>query len=145
MEQTTTQSQINLFAENLPSLDEIKQLALLVNSSEANQIAFAEQVEANMSSDPQRCFLPLASAFTSSVETREAVANFKRQKTARKSSFTWPLRLRNLGKYDEAIENLKKSLDHQADQLASASKKWRRIALPATSRQRKRTKSLRKL
>ena len=44
-----TETEINLFSTKLPSLEEIDELALLVNSSEYNQVQFADQIESNPS------------------------------------------------------------------------------------------------
>ena len=44
---------IDLFARDLPSMDEIKTLSETVHCSESNQIAFSKQVEANMARQSQ--------------------------------------------------------------------------------------------
>ena len=44
-----TETEINLFSKELPSLDEIGERASLVNSSEYNQLQFADQIESNSS------------------------------------------------------------------------------------------------
>ena len=117
MEQTATQNQINLFAENLPSLDEIKQLAIFVNSSETNQITLAEQVEANLSSTSTKTLLIVGIGLYILGKNADAIVKLQKAKDCKEKFIYLAFALRNLGKYDEAIESLKKSLEHQADQL----------------------------
>ena len=52
-----TECEIDLFAGNLPSMEEIKKLSEFVRSSEANLIAFREQVEENMSKSGRKASL----------------------------------------------------------------------------------------
>ena len=54
-----TECQIDLFSGSLPSTDEIKKLSEFVHSNEANEIAFAEQVEANISWTGQKVCLAI--------------------------------------------------------------------------------------
>ena len=53
MEQMT-EPEIDLFAENLPSMDEIKQLSEYVHCGEANLLKFGEQVESHMANNSQK-------------------------------------------------------------------------------------------
>ncbi len=115
---TTTQQQVNLFAENLPSLDELKQLSLFVNSSEANQIAFAEQLEANMSSTSQKIVLPVGIGLYILGKNTEAVTKLQKAKDCKEKFIYLAFALRKLNRFDEAIESLQKSLEHQADALS---------------------------
>ena len=48
MEQTAA-LEINLFGEQLPSMNQLRALAHAINASEFNRLKFAEQVEAHMS------------------------------------------------------------------------------------------------
>ena len=123
MEQTTTQNQINLFAENLPSLDEIKQLALSVNSSEASQIAFAEQLEPNMSSGSQKIILAVGIGLHILGRNSDAVAKLQKAKDCKEKFIYLAFALRKLNRFDEAIENLQKSLDYEADKLSVSMEK----------------------
>ena len=50
--------QIDLFADKLPSADEIEKLSAFVHSSEASLLAFRAQVEENMSKTGQKTLLP---------------------------------------------------------------------------------------
>ena len=49
--------EIDLFADELPSMDDIWKLSEFVHSSESNTIAFGEQVEANMSKTSAKAVL----------------------------------------------------------------------------------------
>ena len=125
MEQTTAQSQINapstgridLFGENLPSLDELKQLALAVNSSEANRITFSEQLEPNLSSGSQKVLLAAGIGLYILGRNAEAVVKLQKAKDCKEKFIYLAFALRRLGHFDEAIENLQKSLDYEADKL----------------------------
>jgi DNA-directed RNA polymerase subunit alpha len=117
MEQTVTQNQINLFADNLPNLDELKQLALSVNSSEASRIAFAEQLEPNMSSGAQKILLAAGIGLYILGRNAEAVAKLQKAKDCREKFVYLAYAQRRLSRFDEAIENLQKSLDYEADKL----------------------------
>jgi hypothetical protein len=52
-----TECQIDLFAGDLPSMDEIKKLSHFVHSSERNRLSFSEQVEENISRTGQKASL----------------------------------------------------------------------------------------
>ena len=80
MEQIT-EMEINLFAENLPSMDEIKTLTESVHCGEADLLKFGEQVEANMGNNGQKARLATG------------------------------IGLYILGRYSEAIEKLQKAQD----------------------------------
>lgn len=123
MEQTVAQTQIDLFAENLPSLDEIKQLALSVNSSEAAQIAFAEQVEANLSSTSTKTLLAVGIGLYILGRNSDAVAKLQKAKDCKEKFIHLAFALRRLNRFDEAIENLQQSLEYQADQLSVSMEK----------------------
>jgi len=52
-----TEPQIDLFADELPSMDQLKALSSFVHCSEKNQIDFSEQVESNMTRTGQKACL----------------------------------------------------------------------------------------
>jgi len=117
MEQTATQSQINLFADTLPGLDEIKQLTLSVNSSETSRIAFAEKLEPNMSSGSQKILLAAGIALYILGRNAEAAVKLQKAKDCKEKFIYLAYAQRSLNRFDEAIENLQKSLDYEADKL----------------------------
>ena len=75
-----TECQIDLFANNLPSMDEIKKLSEFVHSSEANQIAFGEQVEENMSKTGQKASLATGIGLLILAKDAEAVKKIGKSK-----------------------------------------------------------------
>ncbi len=114
----TTEPEINLFANELPSMDEIKKLSRLVNSSESNQIAFCEQVEANMSRTGQKACLATGIGLYILGRNAEATEKLEKAKGC-KEKFTYlAFALRRTGEFDAAIENLQESLNYEADTLS---------------------------
>ena len=54
-----TEPQIDLFANQLPSMEEIDKISHFVNSGEKNQLDFSEQVEANLSRTGPKAMVPV--------------------------------------------------------------------------------------
>lgn len=114
---------IDLFADNLPSLEQIKTLSELVNASEKNRMGFKEQLEANLpKTGPKGC---LAAGIGLYILGRNTEAAEKLGKAADcKEKFIYlAFALRRTYKYDEAIQNLDNSLKHGADKLYIAAEK----------------------
>jgi len=112
------QYQIDLFADNLPSMDEIEQLNRFVNSSERNQITFSEQLEENISKTGAKTVLAVGIGLFILGRNEEAVKKLEKA-TDSKEKFTYlAFALRRLGRFDEAIENLERSLKDGADTLS---------------------------
>ncbi|MCK4752289.1 MAG: tetratricopeptide repeat protein [Planctomycetes bacterium] len=109
-----TQCEIDLFADQLPSIDDIKQLSEFVHSSEINQLKFAEQLEENLNK------IPLAIGIGLFIIGRDAESVEKLQKADDcKEKFLYlAYALRRSGQFDKTIENLQKSLSHGADSLS---------------------------
>ncbi|MHC4571319.1 MAG: tetratricopeptide repeat protein [Planctomycetota bacterium] len=113
-----TECQIDLFADKLPSMDEIKRLSGFVYSSESNRIAFSEQVEENMSRTGQKAALATGIALFILGRNDEAVKKLRKAKDC-KEKFTYlAFALRGISEFDEAIENLQNSLNYEADKLS---------------------------
>jgi len=121
--ESTQYMTVDLFADELPSMDEIDTLAKYVRSSERNQIDFAEQIERNISRTGQQACLTTGIGLC--ILTRYDEAVNKLQKAAQcKEKFIYLARcLRRLGRLDEAIESLDKSLKHGAETLSVALEK----------------------
>ena len=47
--EVAAQTQVDLFAENLPSIGQIKEISNQIHSSEANMLAFVQKLEQNLS------------------------------------------------------------------------------------------------
>jgi len=113
----TTEPEINLFADELPSMDEIKKLSEFVHSSESNQMVFSEQVEANMSRTGQKACLATGIGLYILGRNAEAAENLQKAKDCKEKFLYLAFALRRMGKFDEAIENLQNSLNYEADTL----------------------------
>ena len=113
-----TKPEIDLFGDNLPSLDEIKKLTCSVHSSEANQLAFSEQLEMRRAKTTAKS--ALASGIGLFILGRNGEAVEKLQKaTDCEEKFTYlGFALRRLKDFDGAIENVQKALDYGADLLS---------------------------
>ncbi len=110
--------EIDLFASNLPSMDEIKKLSEFVHSSEANLIAFGEQVEENMSRTGQKASLATGIGLFILGRNAEAAEKLAKAKDCQEKFMYLAFALRRMGQFDQAIENLKNSLDYEADKLS---------------------------
>jgi DNA-directed RNA polymerase subunit alpha len=112
-----TECQIDLFADTLPSLDDIEKLSCFVYSSEANRIAFGKQVEENMSGTSQKAFLATGIGLFILAKDAEAVKRLGKAKDCKEKLIYLAFALRRMGKFDEAIENLQQAVDYEADKL----------------------------
>jgi len=113
----TTVVEIDLFADELPSMDEIERLTWFVHSSESNLLKFAEQVEGNMARTSPRARLAVGIGLCILGRFEEAVAKLSKGKDCKEKFIYSGFALRRMGKFDEAIENLQKSLGFEADTL----------------------------
>jgi len=118
MGRVTQECGIDLFADALPPLDKIKKLSEFVHSSEANMITFSEQLEANTAKTGQKA--SLASGIGLFILGRDAEAVQKLRKAAdSKEKFIYlAFALRRQKNFDEAMENLQRSLDCGTDPLS---------------------------
>jgi len=118
--ETTTVAEfgINLFGENLPSLEELSRLAALVHSGETSQAKFREQVEANMGKTSHKDLLAIGIGLFILGKYAEAAEKLKKATDRREKFIYLAFALRRLKKFDEAVENLRKSLGEGADTLS---------------------------
>jgi DNA-directed RNA polymerase subunit alpha len=112
-----TEPGIDLFADNLPSMDEIKMLSEFIHSSEANMISFNEQVESKMSKNGQKVSLASGIGLFILGRNVEAAKKLTKGNDCKEKFLYLAFTLRRLGEFEKAIENLQKSLDHEADKL----------------------------
>ncbi len=117
MEQTA-ELQINLFREQLPSLEEIRALSLLVHSSEVNQVRFAEQVEQNLSSNAAMTSLQAGIGLFLLGRYREALAKLQKGTDGKEKHLYLAFTLRQLRRYDEAIDGLQRAKGLGAEALS---------------------------
>jgi len=117
------ESGIDLFAEELPSMDKIKKLCEFVHSSERNLLAFREQLEANMPKTSQKTFLAMGIGLFILGRNDEAIQKLEKAKDCMEKFIYLAFALRKLRRFSEAINSLQKSLDYQADTLSTTLEK----------------------
>ena len=115
--------QIDLFAENLPTIEEIKQLSNLVNSSEANQAIFREQVEENINSTSSKKLLAVGIGLYILGNNDQAIEKLAKAADCKEKYIYLAAAQRRIKQFDNAIENLDKSLKHDADKANIALEK----------------------
>jgi DNA-directed RNA polymerase subunit alpha len=124
MEATTqTQSGIDLFGEETPSIEQIKKISQRVHSSEGSEIAFAEQVEQNMSKTGGKGCLAAGIGLFILGRDAEAVEKLQKGNDCKEKFMCLAFVLRRLGKYEDAIDNLNASAKQGVDSLAVAMQK----------------------
>ncbi len=122
MEQTT-QPEINLFGDDLPSLDRIRRLAQYVRSSEAACLTFSGQVEEHIAKTSPKSRLAVGIALYILGRDREAVEKLEKAIDCKEKFIYSAFALRRMGKFNEAIDNLQKSLGHQANTMTTTLEK----------------------
>ena len=118
MEQLAAETVIDLFGETLPSLEQLKTLAGQVHSSEKNRMDFSQQVESHMSDTSKQTLNALGIGLFIIGRNTEAIEKLKKAKDCKEKFIYLAFAQRRTGEFDEAIKNLQKSLEHQADTLS---------------------------
>jgi len=118
-----TELAIDLFAKDLPSMDEIKQLSAFVHSSEINLLNFSEQLEENMSKGGQKASLATGIGLFIVGRNGEAARKLQKAKACKEKFIYLVFALRRTGDFAEAIKNLKRSVEHGADALSTTLEK----------------------
>jgi DNA-directed RNA polymerase subunit alpha len=113
-----TEPGIDLFANELPSMDEIKTLSEFVHSGEANQLKFGEQVESNMDNSGQKARLVAGIGLFILGRNAEAVEKLQKATDCKEKFIYLAFALRRTGEFEKTIENLQKSLDYEADKMS---------------------------
>jgi DNA-directed RNA polymerase subunit alpha len=121
----TAEIGVDLFADKLPTMEEIKKLSEFVHSSERNKIAFSEQVEANISKSGHKICLATGIGLFIVGRDGQAVEKLGKAKDCKEKFMYMAFSLRRMGKLDEAIENLQESLNYEADPLSVSLEKVR--------------------
>jgi DNA-directed RNA polymerase subunit alpha len=122
MEQIT-ETEIDLFAENLPSMDEIKKLSEFAHCGEANMLKFGEKVEANMDNNSQKVRLATGIGLYILGRYSEAIEKLEKAQDCKEKFLYLAYALRRTGDYDQAIENLQKCLNYDADKITISMEK----------------------
>jgi len=118
-----TETGIDLFAEELPSMEDIKRLSELVRSSERKQISFSEQLDANMNRTSERAVLAVGIGLFIVGRDAEALRKLEKAKDGKEKLIYRAFALRRMGRLDEAVESLQKSLKYGGDSLNIALEK----------------------
>jgi len=121
--ESITELGIDLFGKDLPSMDEIKTLSEVIHCSESNQIAFSEQLEANIGRQSPKARLAVGIGLFILGKNAEAAAKLQKAKDCKEKFIYLAFALRRAGKFDEAIEKLHKSLDYEANTLSTTLEK----------------------
>jgi DNA-directed RNA polymerase subunit alpha len=112
-----TESEIDLFAEQLPSMEDIDQLSKSVHSSAINISHFTQQIEENSSKRSPQANLAVGIGFFLVSRNDEAIAKLEKANDCKEKFIYLAYALRRGGRFDEAIENLQKSLKQGCDNL----------------------------
>jgi DNA-directed RNA polymerase subunit alpha len=116
MEQIIEQ-EIDLFAENLPSLDEIKRLSEQAHCGESNLLKFGEQVEAHIGENGQKARLATGIGLFILGRNEEAIGKLQKAQDCKEKYIYLAFAYRRTGEFEAAIENLQKSLEYDADKM----------------------------
>jgi DNA-directed RNA polymerase subunit alpha len=113
---------INLFADKLPSMDDIQKLSDFVHSTESNELHFSQQVESNIGKSSPKTLLAVGIGLYILGRFAEAAHTLQKATppSADKEKYIYlAFALRRMSKFDQAIENLQKSLSSGADTLST--------------------------
>ncbi|MDT8302633.1 MAG: DNA-directed RNA polymerase subunit alpha C-terminal domain-containing protein [Sedimentisphaerales bacterium] len=109
--------EIDLFAENLPSLDELKTLSQQAHCGEYNLLKFGEQVEAHIGENGQKTRLATGIGLYILGRNAEAIEKLEKASDCKEKYIYLAFALRRSGEFEKAIENLQKSLEYDADKM----------------------------
>jgi DNA-directed RNA polymerase subunit alpha len=116
MEQTA-ELQVNLFREQLPSMEAVRTLSHLVHSGEANQQRFSEQVQHNLGKTSGLGQLQAGIGLFILGRYREAVEKLQKGQDCKEKFMYLAFALRQLRRFDEAVQSLQRAKDAGAEAL----------------------------
>jgi len=116
MEQTA-ELQVNLFREQLPSMDELRTLSHVVHASEINQQRFAEQVEQHLGKTSSLATLEAGIGLFILGRDVEAVTKLQKGQDCKEKFMYLAFALRRLRRFDEALQSLQRAKDAGAEAL----------------------------
>lgn len=116
MEQMTEVG-VNLFGEQLPSMEELRALSHAAHASEASHAKFAQQVEENMSKTSGHTALATGIGLFMLGRYQEAMEKLRKGQDGKEKHMYLAFALRRMRRYDEAIEHLKKAKENGAEAL----------------------------
>ena len=115
--------EIDLFADRIPSLEDIDQIMKIALSGEIQRLRFSEQLEANLDKTGPDDLLRIGIGLEILDRHREACETLQGASDCKEKYFYLAYALRSLDRFDEAIDSLQSSLKHQADSLAVSMEK----------------------
>ena len=108
---------VDLFGEELPSLEVIGKLSAFVHSGEKPMLDLGEQVDSNMGRTSGRAVLAVGIGLYILGRDAEAVSKLEKGDDCKEKYLYLAYALRRVRRFEEAIENLDKSLAHDANSL----------------------------
>ncbi len=116
MEQMTEVG-VNLFGDQLPSMEELRTLSHAIHASEASQTKFAQQVEENMNKTSGHTALATGIGLFMLGRYQEAMEKLRKGQDGKEKYMYLAFTLRRLRRFDEAMDNLKKAKESGAEAL----------------------------
>jgi DNA-directed RNA polymerase subunit alpha len=116
----TIQLETKLFADQLPSMDELQKLSEFVHSTESNLLNFGQQVEANLGKQSPKSLLAAGIGLYILGRFAEAAQALQKAADCKEKYIYLGFALRRMGKFDQAIDDLRKSLSLGADTLSTS-------------------------
>src|SRR3990172_5344504 len=116
MEQTT-ELQVNLFREQVPTMEETRTLSHLVHSSEVSQHRFAEQVQQHLGKTSPLVALEAGIGLFILGRYKEAVEKLQKGQDCKEKFMYLAFALRRLRREAEAIQSLQRAKDAGAEAL----------------------------
>jgi DNA-directed RNA polymerase subunit alpha len=113
-----TEQGIDLFADESPSMEDLEKVAEFVHSGEMNRISFGEQLESEMGRTSPKAVLAVGIGLFIVGRDAEAVKKLEKAKECKEKFMYLAFALRRLGRFDEAVKSLQKSLDYGVDPLS---------------------------
>ena len=118
-----TEAGIDLFADELASMEDITKLSEFVHCSERNEISFCEQLDANMNRTLPKAVLAVGIGLCIVGKDAEAVGKLEKATDGKEKFIYLGFAFRRMRRFDEAIESLQKSLKYGGDPLNIALEK----------------------
>jgi DNA-directed RNA polymerase subunit alpha len=113
----TTMLEINLFGEQLPSMDQLRALSHAIHASESNRLKFSEQVEPQMSKTSADTVLAVGIGLFMLGRSAEAIKKLQKGRDCLEKFTYLAFALRQQNKFQEAIDCLDRTSKLGAEPL----------------------------
>ena len=121
--ETATQYLPDLFAENLPSTDQIQTISNYVHCGEANRLAFIQKLEQNLPQTGQKAALSCGIGMSLLGRFKESIEKLEKAKDCLEKFFFLARAQRKIRQFDKALASLDKCLEFGADPFKISLKK----------------------